>query len=63
MVPNCRKAWVIFFFVDPKGRHTLIYCKLKFECTSSTTEYEEIFLGLKKTLDFKIKCLNLFDVS
>jgi ribonuclease HI len=51
---------VDFFFVDPKGRYTLVSSRLILECASSTIEYETLVLGLKKTLNFNIKCVKLF---
>jgi ribonuclease HI len=34
--------------VDPQGKCSFISCKLEFECTNNTIEYESLVQGLKK---------------
>jgi ribonuclease HI len=49
--------------IDSAGNKTLIACRLEFECTNNTTEYEALLQGLKKALDLKIKNLLVFNDS
>jgi ribonuclease HI len=49
--------------IDPKGNKTFISCRLEFECTNNTTEYEALLQGLKKALDLDVQNLVVFDDS
>jgi ribonuclease HI len=49
--------------IDPKGNKTFISCRLEFECTNNTTEYEALLQGLKKALDLKVQSLMVFGDS
>ena len=40
--------------IDPTSNKTLIACRLEFECTNNTTEYEALLQGLRKALDLNI---------
>jgi ribonuclease HI len=35
------------------------YC-LEFECTNNMAEYEGLVQGLKKSIDLKVRCLEVF---
>ena len=43
--------------IDPKGNKTCIACRLEFNCTNNTIEYEALIQGLKKMIDLEIKVL------
>ena len=43
--------------IDPKGNKTCIACRLEFNCTNNTMEYEALIQGLKKAIDLDIKVL------
>jgi ribonuclease HI len=49
--------------IDPSGNKTLIACRLEFECTNNTTEYEALLQGLRKALDMNIQNLTVFGDS
>jgi hypothetical protein len=38
-------------------------CRLEFECTHNTVEYEALVQGLKKSIDLNVKELNVFEDS
>jgi ribonuclease HI len=41
-------------------KFALIACRLEFECTNNTAEYEALLQGLRKSLDMKIQNLTVF---
>ena len=41
--------------VDPQGNKTCIACRMEFNCTNNTMEYEALIQGLKKAIDLDIK--------
>ena len=47
----------VFLLIDPQGNKTCIACRLEFNCTNNTVEYEALIQGLKKTIDLDIKVL------
>jgi ribonuclease HI len=49
--------------IDPKGKQNFPSCRLEFECTNNTTEYEALVQGLKKAIDLNIKELKFFGDS
>jgi ribonuclease HI len=49
--------------IDPSGNKTLITCRLEFECTNNTAEYEALLQGLRKDLDMNIQNLIVFGDS
>jgi hypothetical protein len=49
--------------IDPEQCKTPISCRLEFECTNNTAEYEALVQGLKKAIDLKVKCLKVFGDS
>jgi ribonuclease HI len=48
---------------DPEGKKTLIACRLEFQCTNNTVEYEALLQGLKKEVDLKEKKIKVFGDS
>jgi ribonuclease HI len=46
--------------IDPKGKHHFLSCRLEFECTNNTAEYEALVQGLNKAIDLNIKELMVF---
>lgn len=42
---------------------TLISCRLEFECTNNTAEYEALVQGFNKAIYLKVKCLKVFGDS
>ena len=49
--------------VDPQGNKTYIACRLEFNCTNNTVEYEALIQGLKKAIDLGIKELIVYGDS
>jgi ribonuclease HI len=49
--------------IDPTGNKTFIVCRLEFECTNNTTEYESLLQGLHKALDMDVQNLVVFGDS
>jgi hypothetical protein len=49
--------------IDPVGNKTLMACRLEFECTNNTAEYEALLQGLRKELDMNIQNLVVFGDS
>jgi ribonuclease HI len=49
--------------IDPAGNKTLIACRLEFECTNNTAEYEALLQGLRKALDLRVQNLIVFGDS
>jgi hypothetical protein len=49
--------------MNPSCNKTLIACRLEFECTNNTTEYEALLQGLRKALYLYIKNLIVFGDS
>ena len=45
-----------------KNKHFLS-CRLEFECTNNTAEYEALIQGLKKAIEFKVKNLKVYGDS
>jgi hypothetical protein len=75
--PNGNQIWSLYFdgskskegagagciIIDPEGDHTLMTCRLEFECTNNTAEYEALLQGLRKSLDMNIQNLVVFGDS
>ena len=49
--------------MDPKGNKNLIACRLEFECTNNTTEYEALIQGLNKAIDLGVRKIQIFGDS
>ena len=43
--------------IDPEKNKYFLSCRLEFECTNNTAEYEALVQGLKKTMELKVKNL------
>jgi ribonuclease HI len=48
---------------DPNGKKILIACKLEFQCTNNTAEYEALLQGLRKAIDLGAKKIKVFSDS
>jgi ribonuclease HI len=46
--------------IDPKGKQNFLSCRLEFECTNNTAEYEALIQGLNKAIDLNVKELKVF---
>jgi ribonuclease HI len=76
-VPDGNQMWSLYFdgskskegsgarciIIDPVGNKTLIACRLEFECTNNTAEYEALLQGLRKASDMNIQNLTVFGDS
>jgi ribonuclease HI len=76
-VPDGNQIWSLYFdgskskegagagciIIDPAGNKTLMACRLEFECTNNTAEYEALLQGLRKALDMNIQNLVVFGDS
>jgi ribonuclease HI len=49
--------------LDQKGKCHFLSCRLEFECTNNTVEYEALVQGLKKAIDMDFKELKFFGDS
>jgi ribonuclease HI len=75
--PDGNQIWSLYFdrskskegvgpgcvIIDPAGNKNLIACRLEFECTNNTAEYEALLQGLRKELDMNIQNLTVFGDS
>jgi ribonuclease HI len=76
-IANDEQIWSLYFdgsksqegagvgcvLIDPTGNKTFIACRLEFECTNNTTEYEALLQGLRKALDMDVQNLVVFGDS
>jgi ribonuclease HI len=76
-VPDVNQIWSLYFdrskskegaragyiIINPTGNKTMIACRLEFECTNNTAEYEALLQGLRKALDMNIQNLVVFGDS
>jgi hypothetical protein len=76
-VPDGNQIWSLYFdgskskegagagciIINPAGNKTLMACRLEFECTNNTAEYEALLQGLRKALDMNIQNLVVFGDS
>lgn len=49
--------------VSPEGDKTMLTCRLEFECTNNTVEYEALVQGLYKAIRLGVKYLQVFGDS
>jgi hypothetical protein len=49
--------------VSPEGEKTMLSCRLEFECTNNTAEYEALIQGLYKAIGLKVQYLKVFGDS
>ena len=45
----------IFVLIDPRKNKHFLSCRLEFECTNNTAEYEALVQGLRKAIEPKVK--------
>ena len=69
--------WILFFdryktlegsgavcvLIDPKKNKHFLSCRLEFECTNNTAEYEALVQGLRKAIELKVNNLKVFGDS
>ena len=49
--------------ISPDGNKTMLTCRLEFDCTKNTTEYEALVQGLYKAIGLNVKYLQVFGDS
>ena len=49
-----------YVLIDPKENKHFLSCRLEFECTNNTSEYEALFQGLTEAIELKVKNLKVF---
>ena len=49
--------------ISPDGNKTMLTCRLEFNCTNNTAEYEALVQGLYKAIDCNVKYLQVFGDS
>ena len=49
--------------IDPKKNKHFLSCRLEFECTNNTAEYEALVQGLRKSIELKVKNLKVYGDS
>ena len=49
--------------IDPQKNKHFLACRLEFECTNNTTEYEALVQGLRKAIELKVSNLKVFGDS
>ena len=47
--------------IDQKGKLHFLSCRLEFECTNNTADYEALVQGLKKAIYINVKELKVFE--
>ena len=49
--------------IDPKKNKHFLSCRLGFECTNHTAEYEALIQGLRKAIELKVEKLKVYGDS
>ena len=49
--------------MDLENNKHFLSCRLEFECTNNTVEYEALIQGLKNAIEFKVKNLKVYGDS
>ena len=49
--------------IDPKKNKHFLACRLEFECTNNTAEYEALVQGLRKAIELKVENLKVYGDS
>ena len=49
--------------IDPNNNKHFLSCRLEFECTNNTAEYEALVQGLRKEIELKVENLKLYGDS
>ena len=52
-----------YVLIDPKKNKHFLSCRLEFECTNNTAEYEALVLGLRKAIELKVENLKVYGDS
>ena len=52
-----------YVLIDPKKNKHFLSCRLEFECTNNTAEYEALVQGLRKTIELKAENLKVLGDS
>ena len=52
-----------YVLIDPKKNKHFLSCRLEFECTNNTAEYEALVQGLRKTIELKVENLKVYGDS
>ena len=53
----------ICVLIDPKKNKHFLSCRLEFECTNNTSEYEALVQGLRKAIELKVKNMKVYGAS
>ena len=67
--PEEGSRWTMVFdgasavIISPEGCHTPFIARLCFNCTNNMAEYEACIMGLKASIDLRIKFLDVFGDS
>ena len=49
--------------IDPKKNKHFLSCRLEFECTNNTAEYEALVQGLRKAIELKVENMKVYGDS
>ena len=49
--------------IDPTKNKHFLSCRLEFECTNNTAEYEALVQGLRKSIELKVKNMKVYGDS
>ena len=49
--------------IDPENNKHFLFCRLEFESTNNTPEYEALVQGLKKAIELNVRILKVFGDS
>ena len=49
--------------IDPKKNKHCLSCRLEFECTNNTAEYEALVQGLRKSIELRVENLKVYGDS
>ena len=60
---NLEGSGVGCVLVDPKKNKHFLSCRLEFECTNNTGEYEALVQGLRKAIELKVESLKVYGDS
>ena len=52
-----------YVLIDPKKNKHFLSCRLEFECTNNTAEYEALVQGLRKAIELKVENLKVYGDS
>lgn len=76
-IPKQSLFWTLFFdglkskdgagagciLINPQGDKTMLACRLEFQCTNNTAEYEALIQGLYKAIGLNVKYLQVYGDS